>query len=207
MRVADGIHKVEGVRVANVWLVESEDGLLLVDTGTRFGTSKRVLEAIHDLGHEPSDLRDIVITHYDMDHAGSAAELKRRTGARIAMHELDAPVLAGRERPHKLPPVMRALYRLFVRSVTPDRLLRDGDTVGPLRVVHVPGHTPGSIALVRDDGVVFSGDALLSDKEGRVIPPDPRLADDRAQAEASAEAIRALEPKLLLTGHGALAAH
>jgi glyoxylase-like metal-dependent hydrolase (beta-lactamase superfamily II) len=203
MRVADGIHKVEGVRVANVWLVESEDGLLLVDTGTRFGTAKRVLETIPDLGHEPSDLRDIVITHYDMDHVGSAAELKRRTGARIAMHELDAPVLAGRERPHKLPLVMRALYRLFVRSVTPDRLLRDGDTVGPLRVVHVPGHTPGSIALVRDDGVVFSGDALLSDKEGRVIPPDPRLADDRAQAEASAEVIQALEPTLLLTGHGA----
>jgi hydroxyacylglutathione hydrolase len=121
----------------------------------------------------------------------------------VAMHELDAPVLAGTERPHKLPPVMRALYRLLVRSVTPDRLLHDGDTVGPLRVVHVPGHTVGSIALVRDDGVVFSGDALLSDKEGRVLPPDPRLAHDRAQAAASAEAIRALRPRLLLTGHGA----
>jgi glyoxylase-like metal-dependent hydrolase (beta-lactamase superfamily II) len=73
-------------------------------------------------------------------------------------------------------------------------------------VVHVPGHTPGSIVLVRDDGVVFTGDALLSDKDGRVVPPDPRLADDRAQAEASAAAIRALEPTLLLTGHGAPAA-
>jgi glyoxylase-like metal-dependent hydrolase (beta-lactamase superfamily II) len=206
MRVTEGIYKVEGVRVANVWLVESDDGLLLVDTGTRFGTAKRVLETLADLGHQPGDLHDIVLTHYDMDHVGGVAELKRRTGARVVMHELDAPVLAGTERPAKLGPVLRALYRLFVRPVEPDRLVRDGDAVGPLRVVHVPGHTPGSIVLVRDDGVVFTGDALLSDKDGRVVPPDPRLADDRAQAEASAAAIRALEPTLLLTGHGAPAA-
>jgi glyoxylase-like metal-dependent hydrolase (beta-lactamase superfamily II) len=67
----------------------------------------------------------------------------------------------------------------------------------------VPGHTAGSIVLVREDGVVFSGDALLSDKHGRVRPPDPRLALDRAQARASAERIMALPITLLCTGHGA----
>lgn len=59
MQVAEGIHKVEGVRVANVWLVEVEDGLL------------------------------------DMDHVGGAAELKRRTGAQVAIHELDAPAIVS----------------------------------------------------------------------------------------------------------------
>jgi glyoxylase-like metal-dependent hydrolase (beta-lactamase superfamily II) len=51
--------------------------------------------------------------------------------------------------------------------------------------------------------VVFSGDALLSNKHGQVRPPDPRLALDRAEALASAERIKALPIKLLLTGHGA----
>lgn len=203
MQVAEGIHKVEGVRVANVWLVEIEDGLLLVDAGTMLGTAGRVLRAIADIGRQPSDLRSIVLTHCDMDHVGGVAELKRRTGAQVAIHELDAPVLTGVVRPQKGGLVMAALYRLLVRPVAPDVRLHDGDTIGGLRVVHVPGHTQGSIALVREDGVVFSGDALLSDKHGAVLPPDPRLAHDRAQAAASAERVRALHFRVLLTGHGA----
>jgi hydroxyacylglutathione hydrolase len=85
----------------------------------------------------------------------------------------------------------------------PDLLLKDGDVVGGLTVIHVPGHTAGSIVLVREDGVVFSGDALLSDKHGQVRSPDPRLALDRVQAQASAERIKQLPIKLLCTGHGA----
>ena len=111
--------------------------------------------------------------------------------------------MGGVVRPQKGGLVMAALYRLLVRPVAPDLRLHDGDTIGDLRVVHVPGHTAGSIALVREDGVVFSGDALLSDMHGAVLPPDPRLAHDRAQAAASAERIRALHFRLLLTGHGA----
>jgi glyoxylase-like metal-dependent hydrolase (beta-lactamase superfamily II) len=51
--------------------------------------------------------------------------------------------------------------------------------------------------------VVFSGDALISNNAGQVRPPRPRLALDPAQAQASAEQIKALPIKLLCTGHGA----
>ena len=81
--------------------------------------------------------------------------------------------------------------------------LGDGDTIGGVEVMHVPGHTAGSIALVRDDGVVFTGDALLSDRDGHVLPPDPRLALDRVRASASAGKIMALQASLALPGHKA----
>jgi glyoxylase-like metal-dependent hydrolase (beta-lactamase superfamily II) len=94
------------------------------------------------------------------------------------------------------------LYRLLERPVTADRLLQDGDMIGGLRVLHVPGHTQGSIALVRDDGVVFTGDALITDKRGTILPTDTRLAEDPDLAIQSAERIKALNPRILLPGHG-----
>lgn len=154
------------------------------------------------MGRQPSEIRDIVLTHFDADHVGSAAALKARTGARVSIHELDAPVLAKREPPRKRMLLVVALYRLLVRPVAADRLLRDGDTIGGLHVVEVPGHTAGSIVLVRDDAVVFTGDALVTDKHRNLLPPDTRLAEDPAQAIESAGKITALNPRTLLPGHG-----
>ena len=203
MELTDGVFKVDGARAANVYLVETDDGLLLVDTGMP-GSAKPILAFIASLGRQPSDLRQIVLTHCDIDHVGGVAGLKEATGARVAIHELDAPVLAGRQRSPKGGALLAALSRLFrFRRVEPDQLLHDGDTIGGLRVMHVPGHTAGSIVLCRDDGVVFSGDALISDKQGQVRMPRPSLALDRVQAVASAERIKALPTRLLLTGHGA----
>jgi glyoxylase-like metal-dependent hydrolase (beta-lactamase superfamily II) len=206
MKVAEGVQRIDGVRVSNAYLVSIADGVLLVDTGIP-GNAKRILAFIERLGHRPDELRTIVLTHWHIDHVGSVAVLKRLTGAQVAIHELDAPVLAGRERPAKGRRAMAVITRLFrLRTLTADLLLRDGDRIDGLEVMHVPGHTAGSIALRRDDGVVFSGDALLGDRHGGTRVPDPRLSLDPAQAQASAEKIRALGFRLLLPGHGGPAA-
>ena len=203
MQLADGVYKVDGVRAANVYLVVIDDGLLVVDTGMP-GNAQRIVAFIESIGHKPADLRYIVITHSDMDHVGSAARLKELTGAKVAIHKLDGPILSGEQRSPKGGALGLMLSRLVkTQPVVPDVLLEDGDRIGGLLVMHVPGHTAGSIVLVRDDGVVFSGDALLSDNEGRVRPPRPRLALDPVQAQASAERIKALPTKLLCAGHGA----
>ena len=202
VQITDGLFRVDGTRVGNAYLMVVDDGLLLVDAGM-VRSARRIVRFIEQLGWKPSDLHDVVITHCDLDHVGAAADLKRRTGARVSIHELDAGVLSGQQRPQKGGRMVVALFRLFrFRPVVADRQLRDGDTVGGLRVMHVPGHTAGSIALVRDDGVVFSGDGLLTDSKGTIKPPDPKLALDPAQASASAELIRTSCSRLLLPGHG-----
>lgn len=203
MQVTEGVHRVDGVRAANVYVVETADGLLLVDTGIA-PAARAILRFIRGLGHTPRDVRDIVITHCDIDHVGGAAALRTATGASLAIHADDAAVLGGQVPPPKGGRAMRAIVRLArFHPVGADRLLADGDEVAGLRVVHVPGHTDGSIALVRDDGVVFSGDAMLASRRGAPKPPDPRLALDRDQASASAGLIRATGARLLLPGHGA----
>ena len=203
MLLTDGVYKIDGVRAANAYLVAIDDGLLLVDTGIP-GSAKRIVAFIESTGHHAADLRYIVLTHCDVDHIGSVAALKELTGAMVAIHRLDGPVLAGRERSPKGGRALALLVRLFrIQHVAPDLLLEDGDVIGGLKVMHVPGHTAGSIVLVRDGGVVFSGDAMLSTNDGQVRPPSPRLALDPVQAQASAERIKALPTKLLCTGHGA----
>lgn len=200
-RVAEGVLKAPGMWISNVYLVETDGGLLLVDTGP--GQTGRILRFIESIGRQPSDLRDIVLTHFDADHVGSAAALKARTGARVSIHALDAAVVAKEEPPRKRMLLVVILYKLLSRAVTADRFLADGDTIGGLRVVHVPGHTAGSIVLVRDDGVLFSGDALITDKHGTILPTDILPAEDPDLAVRSAERITALNPRIILPGHGA----
>ena len=91
MRLADGVYKVDGGRAANVYLVETGHGLLVVDTGMP-GNARRIVAFIQGIGRQAADLRYIVLTHCDIDHTGSVAGLKELTGAEVAIHELDGPV-------------------------------------------------------------------------------------------------------------------
>lgn len=99
MQITEGVHRVDRV-AGNVYVVQTDDGLLLVDTGIPPMT-RRVLRFIQRLGYAAGDVRHIVITHCDVDHIGGAAALRRATGASLAIHALDAPELSGRTPPQK----------------------------------------------------------------------------------------------------------
>lgn len=201
MEAATGIHQVDGRGMSNGYVVETDDGLLAVDVWSAGHT----LDTIRALGRPAQDLMLIVITHWHPDHIRGAAELRRRTGARVAVHELDAAVLAGGEFPAKGRRMQQVIHRVFrIRPVAADLLLHDGDDVVGWQVVHMPGHTAGSIALHRE-GVVFTGDAMRCDRHGRVLLPDAGLSLDPEAAVRSVERIRVLHPDLLLPGHGAAA--
>jgi glyoxylase-like metal-dependent hydrolase (beta-lactamase superfamily II) len=99
MQLTNGIFKADGVRVANVYVVETEDGLLLVDTGIP-GSAKRICRFIEAMARHPSELRDIVLTHFDIDHVGStAARLVRAdTSAPMTFQFTDDPVARANSR-------------------------------------------------------------------------------------------------------------
>jgi len=222
--MATTVHRVPGLRGANAYLVASAEGLALVDAGLP-GQGGRIVAFLTSLGQAPADLSAIVLTHADPDHAGSAAEVRALTGAPIAVHEHDAPVLAGglTRRGAKGPLTARTLLPRLARTghelglalvlrwpgrrrgwrpVTADRLLHDGDLVAGLRVVHAPGHTAGSIALRAEDGSLFTGDAVFGDERGRAHYPPPFLSLDPAQARATARRLVESGFRALFPGHG-----
>ncbi len=110
----------------------------------------------------------IVNTHCHCDHAGGNADMVKATGAPLAIHRDDLPVLQTLEQQGMMFGVP------FPPSPAPDRYLEEGDllTVGAveLKVVHVPGHSPGHIALV-GDGFVIAGDVLFAGSIGRTDLP------------------------------------
>ena len=155
---------VVGPLQVNCYLVACPKTLeaLVIDPGDE---GDRVLAAINALGWK---VAGIVNTHGHFDHVGGNRALVAATGAELMLHELDMPLLQRAE-------VHAQLYGLSTEmSPPPGRLLQDGDTVtfGALaaRVIHIPGHSPGGVALHCGDHL-FVGDILFADSIGRTDLP------------------------------------
>ncbi|MBN2550358.1 MAG: MBL fold metallo-hydrolase [Anaerolineales bacterium] len=195
--------------LARAYLVEHEAGLALVDAGSP-GMEKVVLQTMQEISRQ--DLRIIVITHAHLDHYGSAAALRRATGAPVAVHLADASAMQRGDSPLGSPRgrgrLVKALFPLinFIlhpEPVTPDLSLDDGDDLSsygvPIKVLHTPGHTPGSCCYILADRWAFVGD-LLSTTGG---PHMQRyFAQDWAMIPASLNRLKALHPEKIYPGHG-----
>jgi hydroxyacylglutathione hydrolase len=137
---------------------------VVIDPG---GDEDQILEV---LNHNQLQLKLIIDTHGHFDHVDANQPLKEATGAPIAIHELDAPALSQ--------PSQEAMFFTGnrLRRSEPDILLKENDvlTFGSyrLKVLHTPGHTPGSISLVLEDHpYVYVGDLLFAGSIGRTDFP------------------------------------
>ncbi len=187
--------------------------LALIDTGFP-GSAPAILGAIGALGRQPEDVRWIVATHLHVDHTGSLAELKRATGAAVMMHPADAAMVAEGKGARVMHPAPTPESAAFVaqmnaseRRMEPcatDRLLADGDELpvaGGVRVVHVPGHAAGQVALLwpRHGGVLVAADAL-GNRGGRLGWSVGY--EDLDRGIASVERLAGLTFEAAVFGHG-----
>jgi glyoxylase-like metal-dependent hydrolase (beta-lactamase superfamily II) len=118
-------------------------------------------------------IKYIVNTHHHIDHVMGNREMVRRTGAKIVIHEADAPWLGHTD------PEMIELFGA-VQSPPADIRVSDGQLIRvgnvALKVLHTPGHTPGGMCLYTD-GMVFTGDTLFVGSTGRTDFPGGSYAE------------------------------
>jgi glyoxylase-like metal-dependent hydrolase (beta-lactamase superfamily II) len=190
-------------RFVNAYLVREDDGFTLVDTAVS-GSADALVEAARAAG---GGIRRIALTHGHGDHVGSLDALSEQLGdsVEVLMPELDARIHAGEQVVDgKLPGSWPKL------ATVPDTRLVGGDRVGSLEVVATPGHTPGHVSF-RDtrDGTVIAGDVFTTYGRAAVtnhfywrFPLAAMATWDKAKDLESARALRELEPRLLVVGHG-----
>jgi len=150
-------------RSVHCFIVYGED-ICVIDSGVK-GSESMIFEAIEARGRDPTEISALVHTHAHPDHIGSSAMVERKTGCEVMIHFsevmwLQDPKLQCRERP------VPGFEALVSEGVMVGRELKEGDRIDlggaeALKVIHTPGHSPGSICLWHEgSGTLFSGDAV-----------------------------------------------
>jgi hydroxyacylglutathione hydrolase len=209
--VAEGVWVVQGQPGrCNVYLIEDDGGVTLFDAGARTMT-----RAVASAGARLGGIRRVILGHGHTDHRGSAPAL----GVPVLCHPAEVQDAEGsggfRYWPAELrglPFPLRQAHRLMHRfawdggPVKIAGTLEEGEEIAGFRVVHLPGHAPGMIALWREsDRLALSSDCFYTlDLWGRDCPPKLPAAlynFDTEQARASIRKLAALEPAAAWPGH------
>ena len=200
--------RVVGARIT----VLIEDGrALLVDTGLQ-GSLLPITGGLKDLGLILDHIDTVVITHAHPDHCGGLGELVEGTEIKVAAHRLDADIISGTVTPPN--PLRNELLAKMAEPVLPklmgdpvpvDLPLEDGDIIpfgAEVRVVHLPGHTAGSIALyLPTKRVIIVGDALQYRFSLKLSPPAEGVTQHPDEALRSLEKLLDLDFDIICFSH------
>lgn len=201
--VAPGVYALEGLLVGRVYLIEDPDGLTIID-GSISRSTPTILKEITQSGHKLVEIKRILLTHAHPDHVGALAELRRQSGAPIITSDAEKPVTEGTA-PTAVPKGMLHAPPMTFKGIKVDRTVRDGDVIesmGGLRVIATPGHSPGQIAFWQPERkILFTGDTMMHIL-GKLRLPIAMATVDMDEAKRSIGKVAKLDARVACFGHG-----
>lgn len=200
-QLAPGIWWLPETVACSSYLVQAGDRVVLIDPGMRWALN-RVARTLHAAGIPPRSVTDILLTHYDHDHTGAAAEWQRRTGAQAWISAADAAILTG-----ATPPPATWFRQLVPRVVGLPELPRNLNLVDEtteilpgVTAIPSPGHTPGHLAFTYERAA-FIGDAAFVDERAALTPLPGFLMADVRQGDHTRFRLSSLEVDWFCPGH------
>ncbi len=201
---------LKGAHGVNSYLIKTDTGFVLIDTGF-YSKNKEFRKALKNCGCIAGNLNLIIITHGDLDHIGNCKSLQKKFKVKIAVHhgELESIVKTNMtlNRKKKQSVTAKLLFSLFgiifkANRFYPDIYINDGDNLSKYGldavVLHLPGHSKGSIGIMTATGNLFCGDLFLNID----IPSPTDLLDDPADLENSINKLKNLSFHTIYPGHG-----
>jgi glyoxylase-like metal-dependent hydrolase (beta-lactamase superfamily II) len=219
MQIASGLYRV-GSDIVNSYLVVDKDGVTIIDAG--LPKYWKLLQAeLAAIGKSLDDVRALILTHGDTDHIGFAARLHRETGIVPYIHEADIDRARLKVKkpnsgwgPIKIGALAGFLWYsarqggLRIKPATDLQTVADNDVLdlpGTPRIIHTPGHTPGSIAVhIPAVDALFLGDTMTTRNvlTGATGPKPAPFTLEPGQALASLDRVENVNATWLLPGHG-----
>jgi glyoxylase-like metal-dependent hydrolase (beta-lactamase superfamily II) len=219
MKIADGLHRVGQSSLVNSYLIDEAGKVTIIDAGIA-GLWRELPAELAAMSRSVADIAGVVLTHGDSDHVGYAERLRLEAGIGVWVHEADAALARGEVGKQakwgslRIGPTLEFLWfaathgGLRTNPIREVQTFADGATLdlpGSPRVISLPGHTPGSVALhVPAVDALFAGDAMTTRNvlTGVLRPALGPFTVDSAQALASLDRLRNIEAQWLLPGHG-----
>ena len=191
VEVLKGLHAIDlteddGLGL-EVWLLNSPEGLVLIDTGMRESAFDRIRAELESIGKSWSDIEKILITHKHGDHIGNLAKAVELSGAEVLSHEEEAPLI-------------KESTGVDVKGLKHGEIL---DYLGGIEIIHVPGHSEGNASYyLPARKAIIAGDTIFGDDEGNLETPPERYCLDADQAAREIKRLLDYDFDVLLITHG-----
>jgi glyoxylase-like metal-dependent hydrolase (beta-lactamase superfamily II) len=210
LEILPGVYRID-LRVSNCFLIVDETELTLIDAGVRRSYNP-LINFIQSLGYSPHQLKNILLTHADLDHVGAAPALREINGAKIFSSQIEADALAeGRSSRQIRTDLLTPFFSWAERQngsmyMQVDQILKKGDRLpilGGLQVIDTPGHTPGHISFFAPRyKLLFAGDSVSTQPDTVRYNRMKLFNWDEAQMRASVHLQAAIRPEIVCSGHG-----
>jgi glyoxylase-like metal-dependent hydrolase (beta-lactamase superfamily II) len=187
MTMIEGIHPIP-LGMVKAFLIESDENLVLIDTGYSPDHGQTILNKVQNLGRNPDDVELCIITHRHGDHIGGLKTLKETCNFKVASHEEEAELIETASG-------VAIELKLKDRQILP--------LAGGIEAVNVPGHTGGNLTLyLPGKKAILVGDTIFGDENGNLSPPPERYCENVDMATEKIKRLLDLDFDSVFLSHG-----
>jgi glyoxylase-like metal-dependent hydrolase (beta-lactamase superfamily II) len=221
MEIVPGIYEIGADKggyfkagYTKAFMIDDGDGLIILDAFYD-DDAQLFLDEIALIGKTPQDIKHILMTHAHRGHLGGLATLKRLSGAPVYSHAWEADIIAGDRPMHNasifaFDPIQSWPITTIGQIIGPwnrhegvpvDQLIDEGDKVGPIEVLHTPGHTPGHLTFYWPERrALFTGDSFVTWPS--IVPGWDSTMLNEPQSWDSLDRMTTLDVEVIGPGHG-----